>query len=84
MEFETNLIIKPKLTKEERVSFINGISKELRMDIYLVFGQGQQEKIIDLLIIMVSDDEVYNLYQNSTDGVKINDLLSLIFETESL
>ena len=84
MEFETNFIIPTKLEKEERISFINSISEDLKMDIYFVFGQGQQEKIIDILINMVSDDEVYNLYLNSFEGIKVNDLLSLIFETESL
>ena len=84
MEFESNLIIKPKLTKDQRVSFINEISKDLEMDIYMTFGQGEQEKIINILISMVSDDEVYNLYQNSYDGIKVNDLLSLVFETEKL
>jgi chemotaxis protein CheY-P-specific phosphatase CheC len=84
MEFETNFIIKPKLTIDQRVSFINSISEELKMDIYFVFGNEQQEKIINLLINMVSEDESYNLYQNSFDGILVNDLLSLIFETESL
>ena len=84
MEFETNFIVKPELTIDQRVSFINSISEELKMDIYFIFGNGQQEKIIDLLINMVSEDESYNLYQNSFDGILVNDLLSLIFETESL
>ena len=84
MEFETNFIVKPELTIDQRVSFINSISEELKMDIYFVFGNGQQEKIINLLINMVSQDESYNLYQNSFDGILVNDLLSLIFETESL
>ena len=84
MDFETSFIIKPELTIDERVSFINSISEELKMDIYFVFGNGQQEKIINLLINMVSQDESYNLYQNSFDGILVNDLLSLIFETESL
>ena len=84
MDFETNFIIKPELTIDERVSFINSISEELKMDIYFVFGNGQQEKIINLLINMVSQDESYNLYQNSFDGILVNDFLSLIFETESL
>ena len=84
MEFETNFIVKPELTIDQRVSFINSISEELKMDIYFIFGNEQQEKIIDLLINMVSEDESYNLYQNSFDGILVNDLLSLIFETESL
>ena len=81
--FETNIIIPIKLNKEERISLINNISKDLEMDIYLGFGSGEFDTVIELLLNVVGNDSFYEMYLNSFEGVNLDVVLQSILETQN-